>query len=71
MFSVVVLFFDEKGCLVRGRRLLLKGEEDFRGSGGVDPEEKCLANSSLKEGIFEEVGFVPGVGPSLKEGVFA
>ena len=33
VFSVVVLFFDEKGCLVRGRRLLLlKGEEDFRGS---------------------------------------
>ena len=32
MFSVVVLLFDEKGCLVRGRRLLLlKGDEAFRG----------------------------------------
>ena len=30
VFSVVVLFFDEKGCLVRGRRLLLlKGDEAF------------------------------------------
>ena len=45
VFSVVVLFFDEKGCLVRGRRLLLKGEEDFRGSRRVDPEERCLVNN--------------------------
>ena len=51
VFSVVVLFFDEKGCLVRERRiLLLKGEEDFRGSGREDQEERCLV------GNFSEYG---------------
>ena len=53
VFSVVVLFFDEMGCLVRERRiLLLKGEEDFRGSGREDQEERCLVGdfSGREEG---------------------
>ena len=51
VFSVVVLFFDEKGCLVQERRLLLlKGEEDFRGSRSEDQEERCLV------GNFSECG---------------
>ena len=38
MFSVVVLLFGEKGCLVRGRR---------RGSSwSKDQEERCLVGSS-------------------------
>ena len=45
MFSVVVLLFDEKGCLVRGRRLmLLKGDEALHGV--RTGKKRCLVGSS-------------------------
>ena len=52
VFSAAVLFFDEKECLVRGRRLLLlKGEEDFRGSRREDQEERCLVGDFSGDGV--------------------
>ena len=59
VFSVVVLFFDEKGCLVRGRRLLF---ERRRGFSGVWNEERgvWLVTSLNMEEKELLVGKTPG-----------
>ena len=77
VFSVVVLFFDEKGCLVRRRRLLF---ERRRGFCGMRTEKRgvwLVTSLNMEKRSYwsvrhlERIFFVPEVGSLLKERIFA